>query len=54
MIYRNSPAMIVDVIPWTKRPDGAEIAAGVKRVRAARIGQSTRKEARRQRSQRLV
>lgn len=41
VIYRNSPAMIVDLIPWTKRPDGAEIAAGVKRVRAARIGQPT-------------
>ena len=41
VIYRNSPAMIVDLIPWTKRPDGGEIAAGLKRVRAARIGQQS-------------
>jgi type IV secretion system protein VirD4 len=41
VIYRNSPAMIVDLIPWTKRPDSAEITAGIKRVRAVRIGQRT-------------
>ena len=37
VIYRNAPAMLVDLIPWTGRPDGDEIAAGITRVRTARI-----------------
>lgn len=37
VIYRNAPAMLVDLIPWTERTDGDEIAAGITRVRAARI-----------------
>jgi type IV secretory pathway TraG/TraD family ATPase VirD4 len=37
VIYRNAQAMLVDLIPWTARPDGDEIAAGMRRVRAARI-----------------
>lgn len=36
VIYRNAPAMIVDLIPWTGRPDGDAVAAGITRVRAAR------------------
>jgi type IV secretory pathway TraG/TraD family ATPase VirD4 len=38
VIYRNTPAMIVDLIPYTARPDGDLIKAGIQRVRAARIG----------------
>jgi type IV secretion system protein VirD4 len=38
VIYRNAPAMIVDLIPWTERDDADEIAAGIDRVRRARIG----------------
>ena len=37
VIYRNAEAMLVDLIPWTARPDGDEIAAGMRRVRAARV-----------------
>jgi len=37
VIYRNAPAMLVDLIPWTPRPDGDEITAGITRVRTARI-----------------
>ena len=37
VIYRNAQAMLVDLIPWTARPDGDEIAAGMRRVRAARV-----------------
>ena len=36
VIYRNAPAMLVDLIPWTDRPDGDDIAAGITRVRTAR------------------
>ena len=38
VIYRNAPAMIVDLIPWTKREDADDIAEGIERVRQARIG----------------
>lgn len=37
VIYRNAPAMLVDMIAWRDRPDGADIMAGMTRVRAARI-----------------
>lgn len=37
MIYRNAPTVIADLIPWTARPDGADIAAGMVRVRRARL-----------------
>ena len=37
VIYRNAPAMLVDLIPWTARPDGEETRAAIRRVRAARI-----------------
>src|SRR6478736_3825235 len=37
VIYRNAQAMLVNLIPWTARPDGDEIAAGMRRVRAARV-----------------
>jgi len=36
VIYRNAPAMLVNLIPWTHRPDGDEIAAAITRVRTAR------------------
>ena len=38
VIYRNAPAMLVDLNPWTARPDGSDIADGIRRVRALRIG----------------
>lgn len=38
VIYRNAPAMLVDLKPWTARPDGTDIAEGIRRVRALRIG----------------
>lgn len=38
VIYRNAPAMIVDLIAWTDRADADEITAGIERVRAARVG----------------
>ena len=38
VIYRNAPAMLVDLKPWTARPDGPDIAAGIRRIRALRIG----------------
>ena len=38
VIYRNAPAMLVDLKPWTTRPDGRDIADGIRRVRALRIG----------------
>jgi len=38
VIYRNAPAMLVDLIRWTDRADGDDIAAGIERVRKARIG----------------
>lgn len=41
VIYRNAPAMLVDLFPWTQRPDGADIAAGIKRIRALRSHQPT-------------
>ncbi len=37
VIYRNAPAMLVDMVAWRDRPDGADIMAGMTRVRAARI-----------------
>jgi hypothetical protein len=37
VIYRNTPAMIINLIPYTARPDGDLIKAGIRRVRAARI-----------------
>jgi len=37
VIYRNAPAMLVTLTPWTHRPDGADTAAAIARVRAARI-----------------
>lgn len=37
VIYRNAPAMILDLIPWTERDDADDITAGIQRVRAARI-----------------
>ena len=37
VIYRNAPAMLVDLVAWRDRPDGADIMAGMTRVRAARI-----------------
>lgn len=37
VIYRNAPAMLVDMMAWRDRPDGADIMAGMTRVRAARI-----------------
>jgi type IV secretory pathway TraG/TraD family ATPase VirD4 len=40
VIYRNTAAMIINLIPWTDRPDGDLIAAGIRRVRAARIGRT--------------
>ena len=36
VIYRNARAMLVDLAPWTKRPDSADIAAGISRIRAIR------------------
>jgi len=39
VIYRNAPAMIVDLLPWTGRPDGPDITAGIKRIRSLRMGQ---------------
>ena len=36
VIYRNAPAMLVNLIPWTHRPDGDQITAGITRVRTAR------------------
>jgi type IV secretory pathway TraG/TraD family ATPase VirD4 len=36
VIYRNAPAMLVTLIPWTHRPDGDQITAGITRVRTAR------------------
>ena len=36
VIYRNAPAMIIDLTPWTDRPDGPGIAAGITRTRAIR------------------
>jgi type IV secretion system protein VirD4 len=38
VIYRNAPAMLIDLIRWTDRPDGDQTAAAITRVRAARIG----------------
>jgi type IV secretory pathway TraG/TraD family ATPase VirD4 len=38
VIYRNTPAMIVNLIRWRDRPDGEEIEAAIQRVRKARIG----------------
>ena len=37
VIYRNAPPMLVDLVPWTDRPDGDEITAGIQRVREARV-----------------
>src|SRR5664279_1792941 len=37
VIYRNAPAMLVTLTPWTQRPDGADTAAAITRIRAARI-----------------
>jgi type IV secretion system protein VirD4 len=36
VIYRNAPAMLVDLIAWTHRPDGETIAAGITRIRTTR------------------
>jgi type IV secretory pathway TraG/TraD family ATPase VirD4 len=41
VIYRNAPAMLVTLIPWTHRPDGPDIAAGITRVRTARTTHRT-------------
>lgn len=41
VIYRNAPAMIVDLIPWTGRQDGPDIAAGIKRIRSMRMSHPT-------------
>lgn len=37
VIYRNAPAMLVNMVAWRDRPDGADIMAGMQRVRAARV-----------------
>ena len=37
VIYRNAPAMLVTLTPWTQRPDGPDTAAAIARVRTARI-----------------
>jgi type IV secretion system protein VirD4 len=37
VIYRNAPAMVLNLIPWTERDDAHQITAGIQRVRAARI-----------------
>ncbi|MGI8416128.1 MAG: type IV secretory system conjugative DNA transfer family protein, partial [Nakamurella sp.] len=37
MIYRNAPAMVVDLIPWFDRPDAAAIEAGIEHIRRIRI-----------------
>jgi len=37
VIYRNAPAMLVTLTPWTHRRDGPDTAAAIARVRAARI-----------------
>ena len=37
VIYRNAPPMLVDLVPWTDRPDGGEITDGIHRVREARV-----------------
>lgn len=37
LIYRNAPAMIIDLIPWTSRDDADDVAAGIRRIRAVRI-----------------
>ena len=37
VIYRNAPAMLVTLTPWTHRPDGPDTAAAITRVRATRI-----------------
>ena len=37
VIYRNAPPMLVDLVPWTDRPDGDEITDGIQRVREARV-----------------
>lgn len=42
VIYRNAPAMIVDLSPWTKRPDSADIAVGIAHIRAIRARQASR------------
>ena len=39
VIYRNAPAMLVTLIPWTHRPDGGDIANAITRVRTARTHQ---------------
>jgi len=36
VIYRNAPAMLVTLTPWTQRPDGPDTAAAITRVRTAR------------------
>jgi type IV secretion system protein VirD4 len=36
MIYRNAPAMIVDLMPWTERPDADSIEAGIEHIRRIR------------------
>jgi len=36
VIYRNAPAMLLTLSPWTHRPDGPDTAAAIARVRAAR------------------
>lgn len=37
LIYKNAPAMLVDLIPWTSRGDADDIAAGIGRIRKVRI-----------------
>lgn len=37
LIYKNAPAMLVDLIPWTSRDDADDIAAGIGRIRKVRI-----------------
>jgi type IV secretion system protein VirD4 len=38
VIYRTAPAMLVDLKPWTARADGEDIAEGIRRIRALRMG----------------
>lgn len=37
VIYRNAPAMVLDLVPWTDRDDANQITAGIQRIRAARL-----------------
>lgn len=41
LVYRNAPAMVVDLTPWTARPDADEIKRGMDHIRRLRIGGAT-------------